>query len=46
VNVLTDLRDLAARSNSTDEFRTRIDALPVAHARKPSFIERLNKAGL
>jgi len=46
VKLLVDLRDLAARKGRTDEFRARIDAICVAHARKPSFIERLRKAGL
>jgi len=46
VKLLVDLRDLAARKGKTDEFRARIDAICVAHARKPSFIERLRKAGL
>ena len=41
-----DLRDLAARKGKTDEFRTRLDAICMAHARKPSFIERIRKAGL
>ncbi len=46
VELLVDLRDLAARKGKTDEFRTRLDAICMAHARKPSFIERLRKAGL
>ena len=46
VELLVDLRDLAARKGKTDEFRTRLDAIRMAHARKPSFIERLHKAGL
>jgi hypothetical protein len=46
VKLLVDLRDLAARKGKTDEFRAMIDAICVAHARKPSFIERLRKAGL
>ena len=41
-----DLRDLTARKGKTDEFRTRLDAICVTHVRKPSFIERLRKAGL
>ncbi len=46
VELLVDLRDLASRKGKTDEFRTRLDAIRMAHARKPSFIERLHKAGL
>ncbi len=45
VKVLLDLRDLAARGSSGD-FRARIEALRQTHARKPTFIERLAKAGL
>lgn len=44
--LLMDLRDLAARKGKMDEFEARLDALRAAHARKPSFIERLRKAGL
>ena len=46
VELLADLRDLAARKDKTDEFRARIEAICTAHTRKPSFIERLRKAGL
>ena len=42
---LVDLRDLAARKDGSD-FRRRVAALRTAHARKPTFIERLQKAGL
>jgi hypothetical protein len=45
VELLVDLRDLAARNGKTDEFQTRIDAIRVAHARKPGLIERLRRAG-
>ena len=45
LNLLADLRDLDARGNGGD-FGLRIEALRQAHARKPSFIERLTKAGL
>ncbi len=45
VELLVDLRDLASRNGKTDEFRARIDAVSMAHSRKPSFIERLRKAG-
>jgi hypothetical protein len=46
VKFLVDLRDLASRNGKIDEFRATLDAIRVAHARKPSFIERLHKAGL
>lgn len=45
LKLLDDLRDLDARGKGGD-FRLRIEALRQAHARKPSFIERLRKAGL
>ncbi len=46
VELLVDLRDLAARNGKTNAFRFRLDAFRSAHARKPSLIERLRKAGL
>jgi hypothetical protein len=46
VKLLADLRDLAVRSGKAEEFGARFDALRAAQARKPSFIERLRKAGL
>jgi hypothetical protein len=42
---LVDLRDLAARKDAAG-FRRRIETLRAAHARKPTFISRLDKAGL
>jgi hypothetical protein len=45
VKILVDLRDLAARGKGSD-FGLRIEALRQAQAKKPSFIERLRKAGL
>lgn len=45
VRILIDLRDLAARGAGGD-FGSRIEALRQAQAKKPSFIERLRKAGL
>jgi hypothetical protein len=45
VEILVDLRGLAARTKG-GEFGLRIEALRQAHARKPTFIERLRKAGL
>jgi hypothetical protein len=43
--LLIDLRDLAARHDDV-EFRERVEALRDAHARKPTLIQRLDKAGL
>ena len=45
VRLLVDLRDLDARTKAND-FRQRLEALRLAHARKPTFIRRLTKAGL
>jgi hypothetical protein len=45
VKLLVDLRDLAPRGEAGD-FGLRIEALREKQARKPSFIERLRKAGL
>ena len=45
VQLLVDLQDLAARDKGSD-FGLRIERLRQAEARKPSFIERLRKAGL
>jgi hypothetical protein len=45
VVLLADLRDLAARKDGAD-FRRRLEALRVEHARKRTLIERLKKAGL
>lgn len=45
VEILLDLRDLNARVGGGD-FRTRLETFFELHARKPSFIERLRKAGM
>ena len=45
VAVLTDLRDLAEHAGGAD-FRRRLEALLVEHARKPTLIDRLKMAGL
>jgi hypothetical protein len=45
VGLLADLRDLAGLQGD-DDFRRRIEALRAEHARKPTLIQRLNKAGL
>jgi hypothetical protein len=41
---LVNLRDLAERKDGAD-FQRRVEALRSAHARKPTFIARLEKAG-
>jgi predicted Fe-S protein YdhL (DUF1289 family) len=46
VSLLIDLRDLAQREGTDRQFRMRLEAIHVAHARKSSFIRRLHKAGL
>jgi hypothetical protein len=45
VELLIDLRDLAARKKG-DDFRLRLEALRARHVRKPSLLDRLEKAGL
>jgi len=45
VELLVDLRDLAARAGGAD-FRRRVEALRNAHARKPTLIDRLHKVEL
>lgn len=46
VKLLADLRDLAARERDDTDFALRIRALREAHAKKPSFLKRLDEAGL
>ncbi len=46
VRLLKDLRDLAARGGRAAEAVQRITRLRDAHARKPTFVERLRRAGL
>ena len=46
VTLLTDLQALAEREDRYDTFTLRTIALRQAHARKPSLIERLNRAGI
>ena len=46
VELLVDLRDLAARKGKKEDFGSRLDALRVLQARKPAFIEKLRKGGL
>jgi hypothetical protein len=46
VTLLTDLQALAERENSYDTFTLRTIALRQTHARKPSLIERLDRAGI
>jgi hypothetical protein len=45
VELLVDLRDIGSRKDGAD-FRRRVEALRNAHARKPTLIDRLHKAGL
>lgn len=46
VALLEDLRSVGARTQRTDHFERRIQELRLAHRRKPSLIERLDRAGL
>jgi hypothetical protein len=46
VKLLCDLRDLGLRRGRKDEVEARLLRLREEHARKPSFVERLKKAGL
>jgi hypothetical protein len=46
VTLLTDLQALAERDGDDDSFTSRTIALRHTHARKPSLIERLNRAGI
>lgn len=46
VRILGDLRDLAERENDEMDFRGRFHDLRDEHARKPSFLARLDKAKL
>ncbi len=46
VGLLIDLRDLAQREGHDCEFRKKLETLYLDHARKPSFLDRLRKAGL
>jgi hypothetical protein len=46
VELLVDLRDLAVRRGEKEDFGSRLDALRASHLRKPSFIARVQKAGL
>jgi len=46
VQLLRDLRDLGLRKGRADEVAVLVRKVCVEHARKPSFIERLRKAGL
>ena len=46
VTLLTELQALAERQDSYDTFTLHTIALRQTHARKPSLIERLNRAGI
>jgi predicted kinase len=46
VTLLTDLQALAERKDRYDTFTLRTTALRQTHARKPSLIDRLDRAGI
>jgi hypothetical protein len=46
VEILQDLRDLAAHRQQTAAFRTRLQQLCARHARKTGRMQRLDRAGL
>jgi hypothetical protein len=46
VQILADLRDLAARGNTNREFAARLAALREEYAKRRGLIDRLDKAGL
>ena len=46
IQTLVDLRDLAARTGTTDGFAARLRELRARHARKTSFIQKLDRAKL
>jgi uncharacterized Zn finger protein len=46
VMLLTDLQALTERDNNDDAFALRARELRHAHARKPSLIERIDRAGI
>jgi hypothetical protein len=46
VTLLADLRDLAAGGGDVEGFHARLAYLRVEHAKKPSFLSRLDRAGL
>lgn len=46
VKLLCELRDLALRDGRASDVEARLLRLCEEHARKPSFIERLTRAGL
>lgn len=46
VNLLLDLRDVAAGKNRLEEFRSRLETLRSTHVKKPSLLKRMANAGL
>jgi hypothetical protein len=46
VMLLTDLRVLAERAGTGNDFNRRIEEIRARHARKPSFLKRLNEVRL
>jgi hypothetical protein len=46
VQLLTDLRDLSVRQESVDEFTAHYGQFRARNAKRPSLIDRLDRAGL
>lgn len=46
VRLLVDLRDLAIRGKTNDEFKARLSELRARHAKKSTFIERIDRTAL
>jgi hypothetical protein len=46
VELLVDLRDVAAVQNHESNFRHRLDAFGAEHTRKPSLLSKLRRVGL
>jgi len=46
VRLLQDLKALSDSNGTSTNFRTRLRQLRTTHARKPSLIDRLDRAGL
>ncbi|HVR39863.1 MAG TPA: hypothetical protein VMU84_12275, partial [Thermoanaerobaculia bacterium] len=45
-SLLVDLREIAATHGGETSFRKRLEALRAEHARKPSLLSKLERAGL
>ncbi len=46
VRMIDDLREIAARKDATKAFEERLNLLLVKHAKKVSFLDRLNQVGM